>query len=195
VYVKKLPPRELLRLVLWLKLPLGTLVPLRHRRRRRLLLRRYEGLLLLPPVPDAVHLDLLPPAIVAAERRVPSAPSIRPIECVFVNNPLLQFTAAIINQSMYTRRHACNGADLYMKMSPQSALRQRVHSSRKLLGSSASVSGTQNMDGARLAVADVGLLPSSAAFALPSVERRGRWACALPPENTAAKSGLPKAWK
>jgi len=68
--------------VLWLKLPLGTLVPLRHRCRRRrrlllLLLRRYEGLLLLPPVPDAVHLDLLPPAIVAAERRVPSAPSDR----------------------------------------------------------------------------------------------------------------------
>jgi len=90
-----------------------------------------------------------------------------------------------------------HATDLYMKMSPQSALRQRVHSFRKLLGSSASVSGTQNMDGARLGVADVGLLPSSA-FAQPSVERRGRWACALPPlppENTAAKSGLPKAWK
>jgi hypothetical protein len=64
--------------VLWLKLPLGTSVPLRHRRRCRrlllLLLLRYEGLLLLPPVPYAVHVDLLPPAIVAAEWRVPSAP-------------------------------------------------------------------------------------------------------------------------
>jgi hypothetical protein len=57
--------------VLWLELPLGTVFPLRHDRRR--LLRRQEGVLLLPPVPHAVHLDLLPPALVAAERRVPSA--------------------------------------------------------------------------------------------------------------------------
>ena len=58
--------------MLWLELPLGAVFPLRHRRRRRLL-RRQEGVLLLPPVPHAVHLDLLPPALVAAERRVPSA--------------------------------------------------------------------------------------------------------------------------
>lgn len=67
--------------MLWLKLPaLGTLVlRLRHRRGRRLLLQLqlllYQGVLLLPAVPYAVHLDLLPPAVVAAERRVPSAPS------------------------------------------------------------------------------------------------------------------------
>ena len=184
--------------MLWLKLPaLGTLVLLRHRRGRRLLLLLqlqlllYQGVLLLPAVPYAVHLDLLPPAVVAAERRVPSAPSepdrggIR----THTQRSLILIVSFIGAISFSIRK-----PDLYMKMSPQSALRQRVHSSRKLLGSSASVSGTQNADGARLAV--VGLLPSSA-FVPSSVERRGRWACALPPspETTAARSGLPKAWK
>jgi hypothetical protein len=55
-----------LQLALWLKLPLRTPV-----RRRRLL--RRGGVLLLPPVLGAVHVDLLLPALVAAERRVPSS--------------------------------------------------------------------------------------------------------------------------
>lgn len=61
------PPLNELELALWLKDPLGTL-PVRHRR-----LRRRRVLLLLPPVLGAVHVDLLPPALIAAERRVPSS--------------------------------------------------------------------------------------------------------------------------
>lgn len=60
--------RNEFQLTLWLKDPLGTL-PVRHCR----LLRRWGMLLLLPPVLSTVHIDLFPPALIAAERRVPSS--------------------------------------------------------------------------------------------------------------------------
>lgn len=54
--------------LLWLRPPLlGRALSLRRRLRLRL-----GGVLLLPPVSRLLRLDLLPPTLLAAERRVPS---------------------------------------------------------------------------------------------------------------------------
>ena len=60
--------------LLWLRPPhLGRALSLRRRcRGRRRLRLRLGGVLLLPPVSRLLRLDLLPPTLLAAERRVPS---------------------------------------------------------------------------------------------------------------------------
>jgi hypothetical protein len=91
--------------------------------------------------------------------------------------------------------------DLYMKMSPVRHLRQREHSLRKCCASPSSSSGTVKVTDDGVAVVLCLATAPFSAFTLapspspPAEGHGGRRACALPPEKTAAKSGLPNAWK
>jgi hypothetical protein len=90
----------------WLRLPVVLLL---------------AGGALLPPVFGPVHLDLLLPALLATERRVTSARRTHTLH----GNVRTRCSPRTCWDTVGSR------SDLYMKMSPESVLAQREHSSRK----------------------------------------------------------------
>jgi len=117
-----LPRLRLLVVVVVLRVVMVVVVPVLLAARGQRVRRRA----LLPPVLRPVHLDLLLPALLAAERRVTSADR----RTTYVKNNKNNKKKSCGGETSIVRGVAWRG-DLYMKMSPESDLAQREHSSRK----------------------------------------------------------------